>query len=96
MKSVIKIFTIAAIACVVTLKTFNEQKIINVSDVVLANIEALAEPEGDATITCSAKCNDGIGKCWVRSAGEFCVFSGSEADNCTGLGCKLSDGSIYY
>lgn len=44
---------------------------IAVSDLLLDNLEALAQDEvkttvDDYVITCSFKCNDGIGQCWIR------------------------------
>ena len=99
MKNLVKIVAVMAIACVVTLKAYDKQNV-NASDVVLANVEALAsdlEVDLPGTgITCSAKCNDGVGRCWLKSSGDFCVFSGYSSDTCTGYGCKLTDGSIYY
>lgn len=63
-------------------------------DLLLANVEALSQDEegggGEAVITCSAKCSDGVGACWVESRGGVCVFSGSMLDSCTGLPCKTS------
>ena len=69
-----------------------------VSDLLMANVEALSQSEElpEVVISCSAKCNDGVGKCWVKSNGDFCVFSGSQLDYCTGYGCKKYDGTIYY
>lgn len=99
MKNFVKIVAVMAIACVVTLKAYDKQNV-KISDVLLSNVEALADKSeidnGGFGIVCSAKCNDGIGRCWVKSGGNFCVFSGSEADNCTGYGCRLYDGTIYY
>ena len=66
------------------------------SDLLLANVEALAQNEGrEAVITCSQYCNDGIGRCWFKNGNDYCVFSGSQFDNCTGFGCLKSDGTIY-
>lgn len=99
MKKYIVFFAVMAIVCTITLKAFSKQNVVNVSDVVLANVEALATPETElpeVELLCSEKCTDGIGRCWLKSGGNFCVFSGSKEDNCTGYGCKLSDGSIYY
>lgn len=75
----------------------NDQREERLSDLVLANVEALAQnEEGGAVITCSQYCNDGIGKCWLKSVDDFCIFSGSQLDYCTGYGCKKYDGTIYY
>lgn len=67
------------------------------ADILMANVEALAQnEEGGDVITCSQYCNDGIGKCWLKSVDDFCIFSGSQLDYCTGYGCKKYDGTIYY
>ena len=100
MKSIVKTVAVIAMAYVITVKAYNKQNV-NIADVVLANVEALADKSeidngGIGGIVCSAKCNDGIGRCWLKSGGDFCIFSGYEGDNCTGYGCKLSDGTIYY
>ncbi|MDE6347871.1 MAG: NVEALA domain-containing protein, partial [Bacteroides sp.] len=56
------------------------------SDLVLANIEALAKPEIDESsgviVTCSKKCDDGIGRCWIMSNSGHCAFTGYQDDNC--------------
>ena len=97
-----KIFKIMAVAVFAIIAGYNVYlaKAENgnvVSDVLLANVEALSQSENSgAEISCSAKCNDGIGKCWLKSGGDFCVFSGSQLDYCTGYGCKKYDGTIYY
>lgn len=92
----LKSFGLMVVALTVVLTTSKSMKLVNNVDVVSANIEALALIEDDVDILCSAKCNDGIGRCWLKSGGNFCVFSGSQEDRCTGYGCRLSDGTIYY
>lgn len=94
MKKVFKTLFVVAAAFVLSYQAYGEMKKNESSELVLANVEALAAGEG-VGITCSAKCNDGIGKCWVRSGGAFCIFSGSIYDSCTGLTCVRSDGSQY-
>ena len=54
-------------AFVLTMKVYNKQDV-TVSDLVLANMEALAEPRyelPEVEVVCSKSCNDGKGKCWV-------------------------------
>ena len=46
MKSIVKTVAMMAIVCIVALKAYNKQNEAQVSDVVLANIEALAHEEG--------------------------------------------------
>lgn len=67
MKNLVKTVAVVAIACVVALKAYDKQNV-NVSDVILVNVEALASdlevdfpPIG---VTCSKNCNDGRGRCW--------------------------------
>lgn len=91
-----KLFGLMAVALTVVSTTSKSMKLVKDVDVVSVNIEALALIEDDVDILCSAKCNDGIGRCWLKSGGNFCVFSGSQEDHCTGYGCKLTDGTIYY
>lgn len=75
-----------------------------VSELLLANVEALSQNEegggGEAVITCSAKCSDGIGKCWTKSEPKRCVRSGSQYDYCHtdmdgGRTCAKIDGETY-
>ena len=59
-----------------------------VSELLLANVEALSQNEesggGEAVITCSRSCGDGVGQCWVKidPNSPYCDFSGSQADHC--------------
>ena len=67
MKNMTKIVAMLAIACVLTLKASDNENV-SVSDIVLANMEALAEPRYDlpeVEVVCSKKCTDGKGKCWI-------------------------------
>ena len=53
-----------------------------VSDITLANIEALAREEmTEPGVVCSFQCNDGIGQCWREQSGT-CVRSGDPHDHC--------------
>ena len=56
-------------------------------DIVLANVEALAAGE-DLEITCSKKCSDGIGQCWIFYD-YYCVFSGYMHNHCLGYDCRF-------
>ncbi len=47
MKSIVKKVAMMALVCIVALKAYNKQSEVQVSDVVLANVEALAHLEGD-------------------------------------------------
>ena len=60
----------------------NETK---VSNVTLANIEALADIElPPVEVVCSSSPSDGIGKCWAYSFLVFdCVFTGELDNYCT-------------
>ena len=87
MKNIVKIVAVMAIACVVALKAYDKQNM-NVSDVVLANVEALAELEGDnheVVVSCSESCRDGIGKCWTthRLDPNYCERSPELTNYCT-------------
>ena len=66
MRKIIKIIAVLVMAFVLTMKVYNKQDV-NVSDLVLANMEALAEPRyklPEVEVSCSKECTDGIGKCW--------------------------------
>ena len=55
------------------------------SDLLLANVEALSQNEGgEAVITCSRSCGDGVGQCWklIEPENVYCEFSGKQADHC--------------
>ena len=58
----------------------NETK---VSDITLANIEALADVEHPPVqITCSQSCHDGSGQCWRADENGNCFFDGSIYTSC--------------
>ena len=88
MKNIVKIVAVIAIACVVALKAYDKQNV-NVSDVVLANVEALASNlEVDlppVIVLCSESCRDGIGKCWTthRLDPNYCERSPELTNYCT-------------
>ena len=66
------------------------------SDIMLANVEALSSSENHDQGFCSQKCNDGIGRCWLRSSGGYCVMTGDLNDYCTKLPCRTVSGDFYY
>lgn len=67
MKSVVKIVAMMAIVCVVALKAYNKQNEVRFSDVVLANVEALAEDESSngGSSTNKIKCYSGKGSSFL-------------------------------
>lgn len=64
------------------------------SDLMMANVEALSNDE-IVVITCSQKCNDGIGRCWIESEDKYCVMTGGPDDNCWYKPCRTIYGDIY-
>lgn len=99
MKNIAKFVAMMAIVCVVALKAYDKLHDVNVSDVVLANVEALAAREDenvlpDLPITCSKDCKDGIGRCWIETE-VSCIFSGYISNKCSHLPCmSSSDGPV--
>jgi len=87
MKSIVKTVAVIAMACVITIKAYNKQNA-NIADVVLANVEALAQDEADlppVVVTCSESCRDGIGKCWTthKIDPNYCQRSPELNNYCT-------------
>ena len=81
-KNILKATLVAAIALVASVNVYNAQQSDAMSELALANVEALASGEG-VTITCSRSCSDGIGRCWIRSNSGYCAFTGYQVDSCT-------------
>ena len=81
-KNILKVTLVATFALIAGYNVYNAQKSDVMSDLTLANVEALAGGEGGATITCSRSCSDGIGQCWIRSNSGYCAFTGYQADSC--------------
>lgn len=57
-----------------------------VSDLLMANVEALSQNEGgEAVITCSSSCRDGIGQCWQSCKKEplYCERTESALNHCS-------------
>ena len=65
MKKVFKTLFVVAVAFAVSYQAYGEMNKNESSELVLANVEALAAGEG-VGITCSRSCGDGIGQCWKR------------------------------
>jgi len=80
----IAILAIAAMAAFnVTMNTQNE----NLSDLSLANVEALAQTSGETVyVTCSSSCRGG-GQCWIYFNDPFtkttCNFNGYQWSFCS-------------
>ena len=88
MKKFINILAVVAIVVFAGYNVMKAQQTEAVSDVVMANVEALGDNE-DMGITCSAKCTDGVGVCWTRVSEMECRFSGKMSDRCTGSICNF-------
>ncbi|MCD8094257.1 MAG: NVEALA domain-containing protein [Bacteroides sp.] len=82
MKKLFKVTFVAAFAAIAGYGVYANQKSDAMSDLALANVEALAGGEG-VEITCSRSCSDGVGKCWIRSNSGYCAFTGYQADSCS-------------
>ena len=84
-KNLIYALAIITTATVFFLKTnHNTQSVI--SDTILDNVEALAQNEGgEAVITCSSSCRDGIGQCWQSCKKEplYCERTESALNHCS-------------
>ena len=58
-------------------------------DLLLANVEALSQDEegggGEAVVTCSETCRDGIGQCWTTHSQDerYCERSPKPTDYCS-------------
>ena len=74
-KKISGIVAIVVLAMIVGYNVYTSQKNTNLSDLALANVEALANNgEGDAAITCNQSKNKSPGACWIKY-GE-CYISG--------------------
>ena len=81
-KNILKATVVAAFALVAGFNVYNFQKSDVMSELALANVEALAD-DGEAVITCSRSCSDGIGRCYIRSNSGHCAFTGYQDDSCS-------------
>ena len=63
----------------------SQQKPDNLSDVMLENVEALADNElPEVEVTCSRTCSDGVGRCYyVYDRWGNCHFNGDQSCYCT-------------
>ena len=83
MKKVIRVAFAVVFATVAGYGAYSSQKSEGVSELALANIEALAAHE-DGGITCSRTCSDGVGRCYkIYDIWGNCHFSGYQSDSCT-------------
>ena len=80
-----KIVLLAAVALTMSIGGYGVYSVqtseVKASDLLLENVEALAQNEGGITVNCSFRCNDGIGQCWVRQ-GMDCVRSDDPHNYC--------------
>ena len=85
MKKFIKFAFVAAVVAVAGYNVYQTQSVMdNMSELVMANVEALAADDEVDGITCSRSCGDSIGQCWEEIIGTiYCKFSGFEEDKCT-------------
>ena len=75
-----------AAAFAVSYQAYGEMKKNESSELVLANVEALAAGEG-VGITCSQSCRDGIGLCWTEDSSDpmYCERSANPSNRCSCL-----------
>lgn len=75
-----------AAAFAVSYQAYGEMKKNESSELVLANVEALAAGEG-VGITCSQSCRDGIGLCWTENSSDpmYCERSANPSNRCSCL-----------
>lgn len=88
-KKIITFLVVAIATGLVGIKASEFQKSNSVfNEILLANVEALANDSEDATITCSRSCGDGIGRCWDRDEANsmpghnYCYFEGHQWNSC--------------
>lgn len=84
-KNLIYALTFVAVATMLFLKA-NSAPQKDMNDTVLENVEALSQNEGgEAVITCSSSCRDGIGQCWQSCKKEplYCERTESALNHCS-------------
>lgn len=86
MKRKFKVLFVVAAAFAVSYQAYGEMKKNESSELVLANVEALAAGEG-VGITCSQSCRDGIGLCWTEDSSDpmYCERSANPSNRCSCL-----------
>ena len=86
MKRKFKTLFVVAAAFAVSYQAYGEMKKNESSELVLANVEALAAGEG-VGITCSQSCRDGIGLCWTEDSSDpmYCERSANPSNRCSCL-----------
>jgi len=90
MKKIVGFLCAITIISVITIKAYREYDGLKVSDIVLANIEALADRElnielPDTDVVCSEKCTDGIGRCWTTHSADprYCERTIYTSNSCS-------------
>ena len=91
-KKLVAVISLFVIILIGGYTVYSSQNNVKLSDLVLANVEALAEYESpDVEITCNGKKNTPPGRCWHQYDDcdlgwfhhpEVCRFSGSMSDTC--------------
>ena len=83
-KKLVAVISLFVIILIGGYTVYSSQNNVKLSDLVLANVEALAEYESpDVEITCNGTKNTPPGRCWHQYAHpEDCRFSGSMSDTC--------------
>ena len=86
MKRKFKVLFVVAAAFAVSYQAYGEMKKNESSELVEANVEALAAGEG-VGITCSQSCRDGIGLCWTEDSSDpmYCERSANPSNRCSCL-----------
>ena len=86
MKRQFKVLFVVAAAFAVSYQAYGEMKKNESSELVLANVEALAAGE-EVGITCSQSCRDGIGLCWTEDSSDpmYCERSANPSNRCSCL-----------
>ena len=86
MKRKFKTLFVVAAAFAVSYQAYGEMKKNESSELVLANVEALAAGEG-VGITCSQSCRDGIGLCWTEDSSDpmYSERSANPSNRCSCL-----------
>ena len=86
MKRKFKVLFVVAAAFAVSYQAYGEMKKNESSELVLANVEALAAGEG-VGITCSQSCRDGIGLCWTEDSSDpmYSERSANPSNRCSCL-----------
>ena len=79
-KNILKATIVAAFALIAGMNVYNAQKSDVISDLALANIEALASDEGSGGGTCTVRVSCGTG-----NSNDFVECSGSQCERHAGI-----------